>query len=902
MTTSPSHGLSILAVLLLAGALFQPAEGQAPRGAPGRQATIAILPEGVRYDPAIPPPLDVLGHHLGERITSPEEIVRYFRVLADAAPERTHLEEYARSWEGRPLVMLAIGSRERMAARQEIQEGLGRLANPRGLPREEEARLVRELPVVTALLHSIHGNEISPAAASMATAYHLLAAVGDPQVDKILAESIILIDPIQNPDGRARFVANNALGQAAVPDPDPVAVERDEPWPGGRSNHYLFDLNRDWFALTQPESRGRVRTLLAWNPQVVPDVHEMGGNNHYYFPPSAAPLNPHVTAAQHELIEIFGRENADLFDEMGWPHFMRETFDAFYPGYGDSWPTTHGALGKCFEQGSSRGLVFERSDRSLLTYAQAITQNFHVTLRTALTAAEHREDLLRSFVEFRRSAMVEGERGTRSYALVPERDAALAHRLALTLVANGIQVQRADEPFAAAGRRFLAGTYVVPMDQPASRLARNLLDPETPMDSAFVELQRERRAQRLPDQIYDVTAWNLPHLWNVEAVALSMDVQVASTTVTAEESPTGSIGAAENPGPAALPPARVGWVIPWGSAAAGVAAQALDSGIPLHVAGASFVLEGRAFGPGTLYLRAGEATPQEQRTLAEVVRSWGAEVVPVRSAFVEGGISLGSNQMRPLSGGRILLVWDSPAESLSAGWARWVLERRFEKKVTAVRAGSLGRADLSRYQVMVLPSGNYSPALSGELLDRVGRWIHDGGTLITLGEATRWASGEEVGLLATRAELRAGSEPPGQGEAPDPGSQPINFLEAIAPPVEAPEPVSGAILRAIMDTTHILAAGVGPDLGVMVSGSRIFTPLTLDRGVNVGVYAPLERLVMSGIVWEEARPQLASKAFLMHQPLGRGRVIAFAEDPNFRGYAEGTQLLFMNAVLLGPAF
>jgi len=892
----PRAVLFILSILLLAGTGPEATEAQEPRGAPGRQATVAILPEDVRYDPAIPTPLEVLGHQVGERITPPEEIVRYFRVLAHAAPERTHLEEYARSWQGRPLVMLAIGSEERMALREEIQEGLARLADPRGLSQEEEARLVRELPVVTALLHSVHGGEISPAAASMATAYHLLAAVGDPEVDKIMAESIVLIDPIQNPDGRARFVAHNLLGQAAEPDPDPVAAERDEPWPGSRSNHYLFDLNRDWFALTQPESRGRIRTLLAWNPQVAPDVHEMGGNSHFYFPPSAVPGNPHVTPTQRELFEIFGRENANLFDEMGWPYFVKEIFDSFYPGYGASWPTTHGALGKTFEQGSPRGLVFERSDGSLLTYAQATTHNFHATLRTALTAAEHRERLLQSFVDFRRSAVAEGEQGIRTYVLTLQRDAAVARRLAMTLAANGIQVRKAEEAFTAGGRRFPAGSYVVPLDQPAGRLVRNLLDPETPMDPDFVELQRQRRAQRLRDQIYDVTAWNLPHLWNVEAVGLPVAVQVAATLVAPDEAPLG------DDVPVDLPPARVGWLIPWGSAAAGVAAQALDTGIPLHAAGASFVLEGRSFGPGTLYLRAGETEPEQQRALAGMARRWGAEVVPVQSGFVDEGISLGSNQMRPLPGGRALLVWDAPARSLSAGWARWVLEQRYEKKVTAVRAGSLGRADLSRYQVMILPSGNYASVFTGELLERISRWVRDGGTLITLEEATRWATREDVGFLATQAELRAGSGRPGPEAAPDPGSQPIDLLEAMAPLREAPEPVSGAILRAVMDTTHILAAGAGPELGVMVSGSRIFTPLTLDRGVNVGVYAPLEHLVMSGIVWEEARPQLASKAFLMRQPMGRGKIIAFAEDPNFRGYAEGTQLLFMNAILLGPAF
>ncbi len=891
---------ALLPVLALAfpGLVRGPAtlQAQAARMAPGRQATVAIVPDNVRYDPSVPTPRSVLGHDVGEVITPPEEIVRYMRVLAEAVPHKTHLLEYGRTWEGRPLVMLVIGSPARMARREELQKGLARLADPRGLGREEEEALIRALPVVTALVHSVHGNEISPAAASMATAYYLLAASGESEVDKILSESIVLIDPIQNPDGRARFVAQHLLAAAAHPDPDPAAAERDEPWPGGRSNHYLFDLNRDWFALTQPESQGRIRALLAWNPQVVVDLHEMGGNSHFYFPPSAEPGNPFVTPAQRELFQVFGRANAALFDAMGWPYFTREVFDSFYPGYGASWPTTQGALGKTFEQGSSRGLVFRRTDGTLLTYAQSILHNFHVSLRTALTAAENRERLLRAFVEFRRSAVAEGERGVRAYVLASERDPALAHRLAGVLAANGIQVERALEGFVAGGRRFPAGSFVVPLDQPAGRLVRNLLDPEVPMDSAFVRRQRERRDQRLLDEIYDITAWNLAFLWNVEAVPTPQPVRVRSVLVSPFE--TGI----QSPGRPELPQATVGWLVPWGSAAAGFAAQALDAGYPLHAAGAGFTLEGRSFGPGTILLRRGQLDAEAQRSLAELAARWGVELIPVQSGFVDRGISLGSNQVRPLPEGRVLLVWDSPAQSLSAGWARWVLERRYGKQVTVVRANSLGRADLSRFRVMVLPSGNYSSVFRGETLDRIRRWIQDGGTLITLAEATRWAAQEEVGLLSTRAELRAGSGRPRPTGAPDLAGQPINYLEAIVPPQESPDPLPGAILRVVLDTTHVLAAGAGREVGAMVEGSRIFTPLTLDRGVNVGVYATLDRLVMSGLVWEEARPQRASKAYLMRQGLGNGKIIAFAEDPNFRGYAEGTQLLFMNAVLLGPAF
>jgi len=271
--------------------------------------------------------------------------------------------------------------------------------------------------------------------------------------------------------------------------------------------------------------------------------------------------------------------------------------------------------------------------------------------------------------------------------------------------------------------------------------------------------------------------------------------------------------------------------------------------------------------------------------------------VAAQSAFVDEGMSLGSNQMRALPTPRVLLIWDSPAQSLSAGATRWVLEQRYGQRTSAVRASSLGRADLSRYNVIVLPSGNYASAFGTGDVARLRRWIQDGGTLVTMAESTRWATRDDVEFLATAAEPRLGTD-----RGPSPPPQPIDLLEAITPESESPEPVSGAILRVALDTTHVLAAGSRGEMGAMVRGSRIFSPLTLDRGTNVGVYAPLDELVLSGIVWEDARPQLASKAFLMRQSLGRGRIIAFAEEPTFRGYVEGTQLLFMNAVLLGPAF
>ena len=848
------------------------------------------LSPGTRYDASIPTLVQVAGHDFREEITPPDQVVAYLEALAGAAPERTELMWTGETWEGLPTVMLVIGSAERMARLEALKTDLRRLADPRTLEGGDAERLISELPVVTALVHGVHGNEISSSGAAMAEAYHLLAAQGDATVELILRESLILIDPMQNPDGRARFVFQNTMARARWEDAAPASAEHDEPWPGGRVNHYLFDLNRDWFAQTQPETRGRVAALLEFMPHVVVDVHEMGGNSTYYFPPNAIPGNAWTTDEQRELTDVFGAANAASFDERGFAYFNRDTYDAFYPGYGVSWPMAQGAIGATYEQASARGLVLLRSDGDRLTYGDGVLHHFTAAIQTAVTAATHRERILRSFLEFRASAVALGRSGAREYVLTSEHDPGMARRLAETLVRSGIEVNKALEPVTVGGRTLPAeGTYIVPMDQPTHRLIRNLLDPHTPMDADFVERQIERRANRLPDQIYDVTAWSLPSLWDVDLIIANRPTGTATVSLNYTRQMNDVVS---------LRDATVGYLMPWGTNAAAAVAEALREGLRIRSAGDGFTLGGRDYAVGTAIIRNSDNGPDLAQRLARIAMRHGAEVVLIDDSYVREGMSLGSNRVRHLTEPRVLLVYDQPGQTYSVGWARYVLEQRYGQRTTAVRASSLGRADLSDFDVIVFPSGNYGGVVGDGMQDELREWMSDGGTMITMAESTRWAA--RSGLLATTAERRGGRE---EGDEPPDSQtvdQPIDFLEAIAPSDEAPEQTPGAIVRGFLDTGHWLASGTDGEIGVLVEGSRIFSPITLDRGTNVGRYAEADDLVMGGIVWDDAKPQLASKPFLVHQPMGSGQLIAFAEDPNYRAYAEATQLLFINAVLLGP--
>ena len=393
-----------------------------------------------QFDPAIPTVTETLGHEPGTHISTSAESLAYLEALAEAAPDRIKLVTYGESWQGRPLTYAIISGPENIARLDAIQADLagiaaGQASNGSALP-------------VTWLAYSVHGNEVSCTDAAMMMAYHLLAAQNDPRVQKMLDDTLVIIDPVQNPDGRDRFIYNFQSNLGIEPQADRQAAEHDEGWPSGRVNHYMFDMNRDWFALTQPETRAKVKAMLSWRPVVVADVHEIGGDSTYFFNPAAEPISPNITQSQRDLYEVIGRNNAAYFDQMGEPYFTRETFDLFYPGYGDTWNTHQGAIGMTFEQGSPRGLVFERSDGSMLTYAEATRNHFVASFSTADAVAQNADRFLSDYAAYRR-ANARGAAGNGAYVIDLAKRRWNAEALGRRLVGQGSDVVRQEGPASA---------------------------------------------------------------------------------------------------------------------------------------------------------------------------------------------------------------------------------------------------------------------------------------------------------------------------------------------------------------------------------------------------------------------------------------------------------------------
>ena len=856
---------------------------------------------GANYDPHIPTFHQVLGYDPGERITSYAGIVRYLEALAASSP-RIKIFEYGESWEGRKLVYAAISSEANMKKLAGIRSTLQRFADPRQTSEGDARKLAGTLPAAVWLSYGVHGDEISSPEAALLTAHHLLAARHDTMADTILANDVVLLDPIQNPDGRDRFVNYYEQTRGPEPDANPLAAEHNQPWPSGRYNHYLFDLNRDWLALTQPEIRDQVKALREWLPLVYVDLHEMSGDSTYFFSPEADPYNPNLITAQRESLTLFGRNNARWFDRYGFDYFTREAYDAFYAGYGASWPAYYGGISMTYEQASTRGLVRSRTDGTTLSYRETIRHHFVASLSTLETAAAHREKLLDDFYRYRATAIQEGAREpVKEYILPRSRDASATDKLAAILVQHGIEVKRATAPFRSGEKEYPAGTYVVNLAQPAKRLIRTLLDPQTAMDARFMAAEEGRRKRNEPSEIPDVTAWSLPLMFNVEAIP-SPQVSQGSLEPTS---------AGPHPGEMHSTPATVAYLAPWGSQAAGrLLASALRQSLQIHTSDRAFTQDGRNYPAGTLIFKVKGNSADLAQKLAALAHDTGADVYGANSGWVEDGVNFGSRYVLPVRKPVIALAWDTPAVPAAAGAARFVLERQYGYPVTPVRTAQLATAELSKFNVLILPpGGDYADWLGEDGIERLKNWVNAGGTLIALGEAVDFLTDPQAELIDIAQETAIGSSDKEKEDQKEerkrvPGSEiasDAQFDQATRATADLPDSAPGAIVRARVQAGHWLTAGAAENVNALVAGHTIYAPIKSDKGVNAVYFEAADQLLASGYLWDEKRRQMAYKPLVAAQTSGRGTVVAFTADPNFRGMLDGMNLLFLNAVFRGPA-
>lgn len=924
------------------------------------------------YRERVPRPQQILGYDVGQFHTNYAMMERVVRAIAEAAPDRVRIFDIGPTNEHRQMHLVAISAPENIAQLDQIRAEIGQLADPRRTPREAAERIARTRPVMVWLAYTIHGNESASFEAMMQVVYQL-AASEEPTTREILRDTVALIITGENPDGHERFVT--WYNSVAKGDPDPAAAEHREPWSvWGRVNRYRFDLNRDNLASTQIETRNLQRAYREWNPQVAVDHH--GQPSQFFFPPAALPINPNLPVEQTgKWLTAFGRANAAAFDARRWDYYVRDVFDLFYPGYWDSWPSLQGAIGMTYETdgGGWKGLRWKRDDETIVTLRSAIAKHFVASMQTLETAARNREALLRDYYEFRRSAIDEGQRGSvRRFIILPGADPVRAAELIDALLRAGIEVARADQPFSSArahsyaerdgapvAKQFPAGAYIVELTQPQKRLAKALLEPETPLDREFVREQlarfrrNERRGKNAPKEeygFYDITAWSLPLAFGVEAYWTEDASPVTATPLASPRDTNETLAPAGN---VVGGRAAVAYIIPYETnGAAALVARLLQEDYKLAVATRTINAGGRDWPRGTVVARVGRNPDGLHERIAQLARDMGAQVYAVNTGFAErGDAGIGSETVISLKPPRIIVVADEPVSQTSYGALWWTLDR-YGIEFTPMTIDGLKRAELDRYNVIILPDGSptrYFAALGRDGVDLLRGWARRGGTLVCIKGAAVFAALKDVNLTSSRlVGSEEAEEKPTQTADKEPGAetkrpatsppQPtedrkreaeeaergakkraiedqkreeqtekMEGAPPVLPPIASPsakpgrvpEAVPGAIMLATIDRTTPLTYGYEMEtLPVLIDSGYFFLPS--KEGVNAVVFSPDEkrRLHVAGFIWpDNTEKLLRGTAYVIDEPTGRGHVVLYAEDPNFRGFWRATTRLFFNSFL-----
>ncbi len=866
-----------------------------------QETAFAWFPGGT-YDPAIPTPAEFLGYEIGTNYTFHHEMQAYLEAVA-AASDRVTMATYGQTYEGRDLLLLTITSPANHARLEEIRTNMATLADPRGAPRARLDEIIASSPATAWLSYNVHGSESAGTEAALLTVYQLAAGT-DSATRIILDELVVLLDPLLNPDGRDRFVHDYRIRRGAEPDDAPEAWERSGDLPGGRSNHYYFDLNRDWAWQTQVETRQRLETYLLWNPVVHVDFHEMGGDSYFFFP-AAKPVHDAMPEVVLKWQRIYGEGNAAAFDAYGWPYYTKIGFDMYYPAYGDSWPSMMGAIGMTYEQGGGGGvaIVLRRDDGTVHSLTQRAHGHFTTSMATLTTTAERRSERLTDFLAFFRHALSRDEGDVKGYALVPGADPWNADRLVQLLLRNGIEVTMARAPFrartgsgyglhpAGANHDFPAGTYLVAAGQPRGVAVQMLLEPNPTLeDTSF----------------YDLSGWTLPLAYNVEAYTLTEAPGVDAVGVDSPPERTGAIEGTT---------AGYGWAIPYeGTHALGAVMELLNRDLRVLCASEGFTSGGRSYAPGTFILPNYRNPDDLVQIIAGVTEEWEVTAWPIETGLVEEGDDLGAGSYNQLRRPRIAVA----AGGGGFGEAWHFFDRHYPWfDVTHIEADRLGRTDLDAYDVLVLPGGSYAGSLGESGVAALRSWLQGGGVLIAWDAAARFASQEGSQLTSVSTggtgggsdrgqRMSGGGAPPAAGQrGSGGGGGGGDELAVDARRTLAEREQEGRLRRTpggmygvVLDPDHWLAFGMPEKMAVLKRSRTSFA--VAERGVNVAVFSP--EPLLCGYAPTEYTEELSKRSWLIVENVGRGQAVLFADDPLFRMFVEGQHQFVLNALILGPGF
>ena len=803
------------------------------------------LPKDVTYNKNIPTPKSVIGHEVGEWHVTHDKLAEYMKALAKAS-DRISIESRGTTFEGRPLLLLTITSPKNHQNLENIRK--------RHISATENASLdVSNDPIVVYQGFSIHGNEPSGANAGLAAAYYLAAAQGS-EIDDLLNNTVILFDPSFNPDGLQRFAYWANTNKAINVNPDPNDREYREVWPGGRTNHYWFDMNRDWLPVQLPESRARIASFHKWMPNILTDHHEMGSNSSFFFQPGIpSRTNPLTPQLNQDLTKEIATYHAKALDKIGSTYYSEESFDDFYYGKGSTFPDVNGSIGILFEQASSRGHAQETTN-GVLTFPFTVRNQFTAALSTLEAARKMRVKIKKYQQSFFKNAKKEAAK-TKGIVFGDEKDAARTYHLAEILKRHNIKFNEVKTSFTSKGKTYKKGSsFVIPMNQKNSRLVKAMFQKTTKFtDSLF----------------YDISAWTFPLAFNLDYEE-NIATNRIGNEVTNLKMPAGTISYKSD----------YGYLMPWNDYYTPKALNTiLKKGIRAKVAMKKFDNGGKDFDYGTIFIPV-----QNQKLNASDLYAFLQKVAMKSSVHFYGtrtglnkGVDLGSNNFSNVSDKKIAIMVGDGVSSYDAGEIWHLFDTRYNMKLTKLDTKYASRVDLSKYSTIILPSGRLDKAMSTNLKT----WVRNGGVLIGYKSAVRWLSSNKFINL----EYKSAKRP----------TNPVSFENRSLR--SGAQVIGGAIFNTKLDLSHPINFGYKNDELPMFRNTTIFIKPNKTNYNNPIQYT--SNPLLAGYISKQNLTELANTVPFQVQRMGRGRVIVFTDNTNFRAFWYGTNKLLMNAIFFG---
>lgn len=908
--------LSVPALAAAPSPSVLPSSSPVPAGEQAYEYRLEGMADGLRFDPGVPSPLQFLGFEIGTHFTRPHDTVAYARALA-AASDRATYTEYGRTHQRRELGILTISSPKNLARLDAILEANRQLADPASISAARAAEIARSNPAVVWLSFNVHGNEASCTEAAQQLAYTLIAAT-NPEVMRMLDEVVVVIDPCLNPDGRARYVHWYEQTVGATPDPDPIAREHREPWPSGRPNHYLFDLNRDWLWGTQPESRARMAIYRRYMPQVHIDYHEQGIFSPYFLGAGDTPYNTNIPQESKDWFDRLGRASAEAMDRAGLPYATRERFDYLYPGYGKVTPVYHGAISLLTEQaGHGRaGLTIDVVPPHTPGYNLSLQDRTRNHFITAMSYVEHTAQNRRAQIE--RFARYFEESAARSsdtiagFVIAPTNDPALLDRVWDLCQIHGIEIhrltadariarddaQRYFPPFTGASAAdseqltLPAGSWYIPTAQPMGRLALTVFERQTEVEDR---------------DTYDITGWSYPAMLGLNALEVRSPLQVSALERLTDFTPFPARGErprVEDAYAFYVPSDQHRFPIALGLAARHNLFARLTAE-PIELA------DGVTIAAGSLLVMPARNPRDAVAAFADRLWQDGFTLHSTDTGYPVRGPAAGNNANRRFMPARVVLASGSPISSLSFGHTWHLLDHVSRTAHTVVNIEDLGSVDWSKVNVLVLPSGSIGRSITGSTLDALKSWINTGGTVVAIGSSSTWASTELAGLKAddNAEEDRKVTPQPWDTTDQTPASAVHTLTYAQREARNIDRRVPGAVLAATVDTTHPINAGLGPQVAFHVFSAA---PLPVASGgfvlARFGPYTPTDDLAsqtfaprIGGSISPSNLQRLAGRPAVTLHRVGRGNVICLLSDPTNRGMNHAGMRMLLNAIHLGPS-